>query len=129
MKKLCFGIIGTGATAKVHADCLDQNAEAELFAVASSSLQRAQEAQSTYNLPVYAEFITLLERADNGVVITTTKSGGHLEPTLAAAKVGTHVLCEKPLEVNVDNARQMINACRAAEVKLGCIFQNRFNPQ
>lgn len=129
MKKTGFGIIGTGAIAKVHADCLDEIADARLIAVASSSAQRAKKAESVFDATVYDDYHSMLERKDIDAVIITTQSGGHLTPTLAAAKAGKHVLCEKPLEITDERASQMIKACRLSDVKLGCIFQNRFNPQ
>ncbi len=57
-----------------------------------------------------------------------TPSGAHLEPALAAATAGKHVICEKPLEVTTARVDRMVDACRAAGVMLAGIFPRRFNP-
>ena len=60
-------------------------------------------------------------------VCICTPSGHHLEPTIAAAEKGVHVMCEKPLEISVSRATQMIDVCENNQVYLACIFQNRYS--
>jgi predicted dehydrogenase len=127
-KSLGFGIIGTGSIAAHHAKSIEQLDDCHLVAVLSSSAARAAEAGDKYKVPGYENIDEFLKRDDIDVVCVCTASGKHLEPTLAAAKAGKHVLTEKPLEVNLERADQMIAACRSYGVKLGCIFQNRFKP-
>jgi predicted dehydrogenase len=62
------------------------------------------------------------------VLLITTPSGVHLEPAVAAARAGKHVLCEKPMEITVERAGQMIAAHDKAGTRLGCIFQMRHFP-
>jgi len=52
----------------------------------------------------------------------------HAEPTIAAARAGKHVLCEKPLGRNADEARAMLDAAEAAGVVHMCAFNYRFFP-
>ncbi len=63
------------------------------------------------------------------MALVTTPSGYHLEPTLACAERKIHVLCDKPLEITPARCDTMIEACDAAGVHLGCIFQSRFTPE
>lgn len=126
-ERLGFGIIGTGSVAAQHAKAIGQLADCRLVAVASSSAARAATAENKFGVPAYSGYEELLAREDIQVVCICTESGRHLEPTLAAAEAGKHVLCEKPLEVTLERADRMIRACREAGVKLGCIFQNRFS--
>ncbi len=127
-KKLGFGIIGTGAIATHHAASIQELESCELRAVCSSTEARAQEAARKFGVSAYYRMEELLAREDIDVVAVCTESGNHLEPVLAAARAGKHVLTEKPLEVSLERADQMIAACRAQGVKLGCVFQNRFKP-
>src|SRR5690606_9222323 len=53
----------------------------------------------------------------------------HATWTIAAAKAGKHVLCEKPLARTVEEARQMIEACEAAGVVLQEAFMWRHHPR
>ena len=62
------------------------------------------------------------------MAIVTTPSGAHLEPVLACARRGVHVLCEKPIEITTERADQMIITARKAGIILGGVFQMRFNP-
>lgn len=125
-KKLGFGIIGTGAIAAHHAASIEELENCQLMAVCSSSPSRAAEAEKRFGVKAYSRIDDLLAREDIDVVTICTHSGNHLEPGVAAARAGKHVLTEKPLEASLERADQLIAACRAAGVKLGCIFQNRF---
>ncbi|PHN05713.1 Gfo/Idh/MocA family protein [Flavilitoribacter nigricans] len=127
-KKIGIGIIGTGSIAGVHVQSVKELENCQLLGLASSSRERAKAAAEKYGVRVYEDYRNLLKNNDIQAVIICTHSGNHLEPTLAAAEAGKHVLVEKPLEVSLKRADQMIDACREAGVKLGCIFQNRFSP-
>lgn len=127
-KKWGFGIIGMGSISHFHIKSIRELPHCELVAVCSSNEARAREAGEQYQVPHYTDYEALLAQPDIDIVCVCTISGAHLEPTLAAARHGKHVITEKPLEVDLERANQMIAACRAARVKLACIFQNRFRP-
>ena len=126
-KKLGFGIIGTGSVAKQHAKAIKALDNCELVAVCSSSPARAVAAERRFAVPAYSDYKEMLLQDDIQVVCICTECGRLLQPTLAAARAGIHVLCEKPLEVTLERADRMIEACREAGVRLGCVFQNRFS--
>ena len=60
-------------------------------------------------------------------VTIATPSGAHMEPAVAAAKAGKHVVVEKPLEVTLKKCDRIIEACDKAGVKLAAIFPSRFH--
>ncbi|GGF31198.1 Gfo/Idh/MocA family protein [Echinicola rosea] len=126
-KPLKFGIIGTGAIAQKHAAAINELKCAELVAVCSSSAERAKQAEGQFKVKGYDNLEDFLAHPDLEVVCICTASGQHLEPTLKAAQAGKHVLVEKPIEISVERADAMIQACEQYKVKLGVIFQNRFN--
>ena len=126
--ELGFGIIGTGSIAGHHAASIEAIENTTLVAVCSSTAERAILAEEKFGVPAYTDYHKMLLRSDLHVVCICTESGQHLAPTLAAAQAGKHVICEKPLEISVERAEQMIQACKAANVKLACIFQKRFDP-
>lgn len=126
-KKLGFGIIGTGAIASHHAAAIRAYEGSELVAVCSGTASRAKQAQEKFGVQAYHELEEFLANPGIDVVCICTHSGAHMEPSIAAAKAGKHVLLEKPIEVSLDRADQLIAACREHGVKLGVIFQNRFN--
>ena len=127
-KKMGFGIIGTGAIAGLHAAAIHACEDAELIAVCSSTEDRANEAAKKFGVPADYDWDTFFKRKDIDIVAICTHSGNHLEPAIAAAKAGKHILLEKPIEVSVSRADELIEACKSAGVKLGVIFQNRLKP-
>lgn len=127
-QKIGFGIVGTGAIASHHAAAIRAYEGSELVAVCSSNETRAKAAQDKFGVEAYHNYTDFLQNEAIDAVCICTHSGNHLEPGLAAAEAGKHVLTEKPIEVNLDRADQLIRACEASGVKLGVIFQNRFKP-
>ena len=67
--------------------------------------------------------------ADPAVEVVTigTPSGAHLEPAVAAARAGKHVIVEKPLEITLRRCDKIIEACDKAGVVLSTIFPSRFH--
>ncbi len=61
------------------------------------------------------------------VVTICTPSGAHLEPAVAAASAGKHVIVEKPLEITLARCDRIIDACAQAGVVLSTIFPSRFH--
>jgi len=125
-KKLGFGIIGTGAIASHHAAAISAYEGSELVSVCSSSKSRAEQAEKKFGVPASYDLEQFLANEAIDVVCVCTHSGAHMEPGIAAAKAGKHVLLEKPIEVSLERADQLIQACEENGVKLGVIFQNRF---
>lgn len=126
--KFGFGIIGTGAIASHHAKSIQELENCHLVAVCSSTVARAKEASEKFGVQGYSNIDDFLLREDLDVVSVCTQSGKHMEPILAAAMAGKHIITEKPLEVSIERANRIISVCRSQRVKLSVIFQNRFNP-
>jgi UDP-N-acetyl-2-amino-2-deoxyglucuronate dehydrogenase len=127
MKKTGFGIIGTGAIAAKQAEAIMELENAELLALCSSSPERARSAASKFQIKTYSSISEFLRHPGLEIVSICTASGDHCEPTLQAARAGKHVIVEKPIEINLEKADRMIRTCKENNVKLGVIFQNRFN--
>src|SRR5262249_9526119 len=67
-----------------------------------------------------------LERKDVEIVIISTPSGAHMDPAVAAAEAGKHVVVEKPLEITRERCDRIIQTCDRNKVKLCTIFPSRF---
>jgi predicted dehydrogenase len=67
--------------------------------------------------------------ADPAVDVVTigTPSGAHLEPAVAAARAGKHVIVEKPLEITLARCDRIIRECAKNKVKISAIFPSRFH--
>src|SRR5690349_8192097 len=91
----------------------------QISAVASSSAARAQVFATAHDIPVAAAGVQeLLARDDVDAVYISSVNELHGEHTLAAAAAGKHVLCEKPLALDLAQAWAMVDACDAAGVVL-----------
>ncbi len=127
-RKIGFGIIGAGAIAGTHAAAIREIDGAELLAVFNGNRERLAVAEATFKVKGYSDLDGFLNHPELDVVCICTSSGAHMEPAIAAAKKGKHVLVEKPIEITLGRADQLIQVCREEGVKLGVIFQNRFSP-
>ena len=124
--RMKFGIIGGGMIAAFHAKAIKAISGSSLHAVYARSADKAEAFAKEYGCEAFTDLDAFLDSGIDAVTIATP-SGYHMEPTLAAAKAGKHVICEKPLEVTVERIDQMVSACRDANVTLSGIFNRRFN--
>src|SRR4051812_17443690 len=91
-----FAIVGCGMIAGFHARALAEVPAARVAAVVSRQLDRAQQFRQQQGLDcaIYDNLTAALTRPDVHAVIVTTPSGAHLEPAVAAAQAGKHVVVE-----------------------------------
>ena len=129
MNRIRFGIIGCGVISPWHARAISDTEEAGLVACCDIIEERARKLSEDFAVKeVYTDYHKLLARDDIDAVCVTTPSGLHGMVTIDAAKAGKHVMCEKPVEITKAKIDEMIAACKAADVKLGVIFQRRTSP-
>jgi predicted dehydrogenase len=126
---LGFAIVGCGMIARFHGRALAEVPGARLVALVSRKAENAKALADDLGIccATYTEWAPMLARRDVDVVIVTTPSGAHLEPAVAAAQAGKHVVVEKPLEITLDRCDRIIDACDRHGVKLCTIFPSRFS--
>lgn len=126
-KKLNFAIIGCGRIAQRHAAHI--NNVGKLVAVCDIKKEKADKLGILYGASVYYNIDDLLNsQKDIDVVSICTPNGLHAEHTIKSLKSGYHVICEKPMAINVQDAGEMIDAAEKANRRLFIVKQNRFNP-
>lgn len=123
-----IGIVGVGAIAGIHAKSIHDIDGAELAAFSNGVEPRVSEFRSEFGGEYYEDFEAMIAEADLDVITICTPSGAHMDATLAALDAGVHVLCEKPLEVDLERAGRMLDAARSSTARLGGVFPQRFNP-
>lgn len=96
--------------------------------VCSRTPEKARKLAEQYGAAWCTDFREAIAHPDVVAVCVCTPSGFHAEPALAAFEARKHVLVEKPMEITLDKADQMIAAAARAGCWLGVIFQNRFKP-
>ena len=125
-QKVKFGIIGTGAIAAKHAEAIQNAVNAELVAVFDLVADRAKAFADRFGVRASSSFEEFLADPEVQAVTIATPTGIHGKVAVPAARAGKHILCEKPLDVTVEKADEIINACHAHGVILSAVFQSRF---
>ncbi len=118
MTKIRWGLIGASTIAKEWVIPAIRAAGGETVVVMSSDAGRAADYAKANEVPHATTSLAEVFAGVDAVYISTTNEL-HKEQTLAAAKAGKHVLCEKPLAMNLADAREMVAACKAAGVVMG----------
>src|SRR5262245_22292934 len=116
-----FAIVGCGMIARFHARALQDVPGTRVVALVSRKRENAEKVLAETNTPrceIFSEIESALRQPELDVVIITTPSGNHLEPAVAAARAGKHVVVEKPLEITPQRCDAIIDACDRASVKL-----------
>src|SRR5690606_4739755 len=117
-----FGIIGCGMIANFHARAIADLEGAKLVACHNRTAPKAEALAKEFGGEAYTDLDAMLARGALDIVTICSPSGAHMEPCVAAARAGKHVIVEKPLDVTLDRCNAMIEACDAAGVKLATIY-------
>lgn len=127
MKNINFAIVGCGRIAQRHAEHISKNGN--LKAVCDIDLTKAVELAEKYGASAYESIEELLanERLLD-VISICSPNGLHAEHSIKSLNAGFHVLCEKPMAINVHDCGEMIKAAERNNKRLFAIKQNRFNP-
>lgn len=123
-----FGIVGTGMISHFHAKAIQAIPGARVAGCFNQSPEKAAGFASEYGGTAWSSLDEMLASPEVQIVNVCTPSGSHLEPAVAAAEAGRHVVVEKPLEISLKRCDRIIEACRANGVKLCTIFPSRFSP-
>lgn len=137
-KKFGIGLMGTGWMGKVHSRGYESAREmfwpknrwdVELRNVCGSSPDKGRDFAERFGYKTFsADLRELLADGDVTVFDNSTPDPLHVEPTIAAARAGKHIVCEKPLAVKAADAKRMLNEAERAGVKHLCCFSYRFMP-
>lgn len=124
-----FAIIGCGVVATTHAMALKKLPQQELYACCDIVPEKADVFAQKYDVPhVCCDYRELLADDAVDVVCVCTPSDLHGEMTVAAMRAGKAVVCEKPMEVTVEKAQEIVDVARQTGAKVQCIFQRRLLP-
>ncbi len=119
-------VVGAGNIAAAHVDAVSRLPNARLVGIASRTHERARAFAQQHGTEAYPDLDALLADDAVDVVAVCTPSGAHMEPAVAAARAGKHVVVEKPLEVTSERAKAIVDAADQAGVRLATIFMSRF---
>jgi predicted dehydrogenase len=121
-----IAIVGTGVISKAYAEALRDLNEVRLVAACDVHSAAAAAFAASANCAPYSQFDAMVANEKIDAVVICTPPATHEELALAAMQRGLHVLCEKPLSVDIASARRMVKAALAHHVILTMASKFRF---
>jgi predicted dehydrogenase len=128
MAELRVGIIGAGQAGERHAVGFAATQGAKLAGIADVMEVRAAELSSRFGAKAFTDWHEMLD-AGLDILVVCLPHNMHVKPALAAAEHGTHVLMEKPIATTLEDAKQILEVCKSASVKLTISFVHRFREE
>lgn len=133
-KPLGVALCGLGSLSTEQiAPALQKTRLCRLAGIVTGSPEKARRWQAQYRLPTrsiydYESMARMADDPDIDIVYVVTPNALHAQHTIAAARAGKHVFCEKPMEISVERCQQMIDECKQANRKLGIAYRCQFEP-
>jgi predicted dehydrogenase len=133
-KKLGVALVGLGNySTNQLAPALQQCNLCYLAGIVTGSPEKAESWSKKYNIPQkniynYQNFDEIKNNADIDIIYVVLPNSMHAPFTIRAAKAGKHVICEKPMALNVKECEAMIKACEQAKVQLSIGYRLYFEP-
>ena len=136
MKEIRVGIVGTKFMGRAHSNAYMD--VAHFFELPAVPLMQVACGRNVPDLQAFARrfgwrdtetsWERLVERDDVDLVDICTSNVTHMPIAIAAARAGKHLFCEKPIAMNADEARQMLDTARDADVRHMVAFNYRRVP-
>ena len=123
-----IAILGCGRIAQRHARHILNTEGANLIAVCDIIKEKAEGLAREYAVESFYDIEELLKNDVIDLVAVCTPNGLHAEHTIQSLNAGKHVLCEKPMAINVYDCGEMIKTAEKANKRLFVVKQNRYNP-
>jgi len=132
-QRIGYCIIGLGEIAKHFMAGVQGSEHAKVTGLVSGDRSKAERIAAQFGVPKesiysYEDMDRMRDNKAIDAVYVALPNSMHAEYTIRSAKAGKHVLCEKPMCVTVEEAEQMIAACKAANVKLMIAYRLHYEP-
>lgn len=133
-KPVRYAVIGLGGISDIFMRACAQSQHSKVVALVSGHAEeKGPKYSELYNIPkssiyTYETFDQVKNNPDIDAVYIGLPNSMHKEFTLRAAAAGKHVLCEKPMAISAAECREMIAACKTANVKLMIAYRIQYEP-
>lgn len=122
-------VIGASFAKAAYLPAFAQVDDVEVVAIASARLESAQATAQAFNIPhAYDDWNRMLDQHPADLVCVVTPPVYHCEMTLKALDLGAHVICEKPMAMNADESRRMLEKADSLNRVHMIGHELRFNP-
>ena len=128
--KIRWGLVGCGDIARKRvAPAIVDGEHCELIAVSRARPELAESFAREFGARRwYGEYEEMLRDDDIDAIYIATPVDVHRDQTIAAANAGKHVLCEKPMALDVAECDEMVSTCENRRVRLGVAYYRHFYP-
>ncbi len=133
-RKLGIALVGLGSySTNQLAPALQLTEHCHLAGIVTGTPAKETIWAAKYNIPTgniynYQNFDTIINNKDIDIVYVVLPVSMHKEFTIRAAKAGKHVICEKPMALNQQECKEMIDACNKAKKMLSIGYRLHFEP-
>ena len=123
-----IGLVGCGGMGRHHLNCIESVPDCECVALCDVLEENLKKTGEQFGIDShFTDFDQMYQEAELDLVVVATQTRDHHGPTVAAAKHGVHILCEKPISIDPAEADEMVAATRKAGVKFSIHQQNHVN--
>ena len=129
MEKIKAGVIGTGFIGPAHIEALRRLGFVDIVGLAECSDEMAREKADALHIPEsYGDYRALLDDKAVQVIHICSPNYLHYDMAKAALEAGKHVVCEKPLAISVDQARDLVHIAEKTGLVNAINFNVRYYP-
>ncbi len=129
IKKLKWGVAGCGHFAE-HSflPAVLISRKGKVTSLFSNNKQRAEKLANKFSVSNYFSNFDKFLKSDIDAVYISSSNNNHYEQTLKSANAGKHILCEKPMALTSEQAKEMIDVCKKNNVQLSVNYVMRYHP-
>jgi UDP-N-acetyl-2-amino-2-deoxyglucuronate dehydrogenase len=128
MRKIKTALVGCGKVGHLHAAALRSLPESEFVAVCGRTPKKAKAFAEKYHVAAFTDVSEMISRVKVEALCICTPHPEHALPAIAAARLGAHVLVEKPLASSLADCDAMLAAAKENKTILSTVCQRRFYP-
>lgn len=126
-KKIGIALVGVSEIGHQHAKAIQEIEDSRLIGIFSRDWQRAKDFAAKYGIKAYQGYDELLADSAVDIVDIVNIPSQHAFYGILAARAGKHIIVEKPMDISVARAKELVEECRKANVFLATIYQQRFS--
>lgn len=132
-KKLNIAICGLGRYGSLLSRSFVDSQNCKLAGIITGTPSKAEKWKKQYSIPDknvynYQNFDSILDNKDIDLVYVVLPNSMHKEYTIRAAEAGKHVIVEKPMALNAQECKEMIDACKKNQVQLALGYRLHYEP-
>jgi len=127
-QKIRIGLIGTGRIGQVHAASIDRNPLFELTYVADPFIAGAEKIAAQYGGKVTDDAEVLLTSGEVDAILVASPTPTHVGLIRRGIELGLHVLCEKPIDLDIERVEELREEAANAKIVIALGFNRRFDP-